>query len=56
MGIMDGSSESHAANLAKMMLRDYEPSDDLFPTYHIPKLVEKAQHKFGKVISDYLMK
>ena len=54
MGIMDGSSESHAANLAKMMLRDYEPSDDLFPTYHIPKLVEKAQHKFAKVIGDYL--
>lgn len=54
MGIMDGSSESHAANLAKMMLRDYEPSDDLFPTYHIPKLVEKAQHKFEKVISDFV--
>ncbi|MFT7043638.1 MAG: acyl-CoA dehydrogenase [Candidatus Azotimanducaceae bacterium] len=54
MGIMDGSSESHAANLAKMMLRDYAPSDDLFPTYHIPKLVEKAQHKFAKVIGDYL--
>lgn len=54
MGIMDGSSESHAANLAKMMLRDYEPSEDLFPTYHIPKLVEKAQHKFEKVISDFV--
>jgi acyl-CoA dehydrogenase len=54
MGIMDGSSESHAANLAKMMLRDYAPSDDLFPTYHIPKLVEQAQHKFAKVIGDYL--
>jgi len=54
MGIMDGSSESHASNLAKLMLRDYEPSDDLFPTYHIPKLIEKAQHKFEQVISDYL--
>jgi acyl-CoA dehydrogenase len=54
MGIMDGSSESHASNLAKLMLRDYEPCDDLFPTYHIPKLIQKAQHKFEKVISDYL--
>ena len=56
MGIMDGSSESHAANLAKLMLRDYSASDDLFPSYHIPKLVAKAQDKFEKVIADYLQK
>jgi acyl-CoA dehydrogenase len=54
MGIMDGSSEAHAANLARMMLRDYEPSHDLFPTYHLPKLISKAQDKFEKVIGDYL--
>jgi hypothetical protein len=37
-------------------LRDYEACDDLFPTYHIPKLVAKAQDKFEKVIADYLSK
>jgi acyl-CoA dehydrogenase len=54
MGIMDGTTEVHKANLAKLMLRDYEASDDLFPTYHLPKLIEKAQDKFEKIIDDYL--
>ena len=54
MGIMDGTTEVHKANLAKLLLRDYEASDDLFPTYHLPKLIAKAQDKFGKVIDEYL--
>ena len=54
MGIMDGATEVHKANLAKLLLRDYEPSLDLFPTYHLPKLIEKAQDKFEKVIDAYL--
>jgi acyl-CoA dehydrogenase len=54
MGIMDGTTEVHKANLAKLMLRDYEASDDLFPTYHLPKLIAKAQDKFEKVIDSYL--
>jgi acyl-CoA dehydrogenase len=53
MGIMDGSTEVHKANLAKLMLRDYEPSDDLFPTYHLPKLIAKAQDKFSKIVENY---
>ena len=54
MGIMDGTTEVHKANLSKLLLRDYEASDDLFPTYHLPKLVEQSQEKFGKVIDEYL--
>ncbi|MDG2072429.1 MAG: acyl-CoA dehydrogenase family protein [Pseudomonadales bacterium] len=54
MGVMDGTTEVHKANLSKLLLRDYEPSDDLFPTYHLPKLIEAAQEKFGKVIDDHL--
>ena len=53
MGIADGSTESHKANLAKLLLRDYEGSDDLFPTYHLPKLIAEAQDKFEKIIADY---
>ena len=53
MGVMDGSSESHKENLAKLMLRNYEPSDDLFPTYHLPKLQKKAQEKFMPLIEQY---
>ncbi|MFT5208459.1 MAG: acyl-CoA dehydrogenase [Flavobacterium sp.] len=54
MGIMDGTTEVHKANLSKLLLRDYEASDDLFPTYHLPKLIAKAQDKFEKVIDQYL--
>ncbi len=54
MGIMDGTTEVHKANLSKLMLRDYEASSDLFPTYHLPKLIEKAQDKFERIINDYM--
>lgn len=54
MGIMDGTMEVHEANLVKLMLRDYKPSDDLLPTYHLPKLIKKARDKFEKVVENYL--
>jgi acyl-CoA dehydrogenase len=54
MGIMDGTTESHKENLTKLLLREYEACDDLFPTYHLPKLIEKSQDKFEKVIEKYL--
>ena len=54
MGIMDGTTEAHKSNLSKLLLRDYEGCDDLFPTYHLPKLIEEAQDKFETVIEDYL--
>ena len=54
MGIMDGTTEAHKSNLTKLLLRDYEACDDLFPTYHLPKLIEAAQDKFDKVIEDHL--
>ncbi|MCY4533291.1 MAG: acyl-CoA dehydrogenase family protein [Gammaproteobacteria bacterium] len=54
MGIMDGATEAHKSNLAKLLLRDYDACEDLFPTYHFPKLIEEAQDKFERVIDDYL--
>jgi acyl-CoA dehydrogenase len=54
MGIMDGTTEAHKSNLSKLLLRDYEACDDLFPTYHLPKLIEAAQDKFETVIENYL--
>jgi acyl-CoA dehydrogenase len=52
MGIMDGATEAHTANLAKLLLRDVEPSGDLFPSYHLPKLIEAAQDKFESMIQE----
>ena len=53
MGIMDGTTEVHKSNLAKLLLRDYEACEDLFPTYHLPKLIAQAQDKFEKVIASH---
>ncbi|MFT5441400.1 MAG: acyl-CoA dehydrogenase [Myxococcota bacterium] len=53
MGVMDGSDESHKENLAKLMLREYEPCDDLFPTYHLPKLHAAASAKMSKALAQY---
>ncbi len=53
MGIMDGTTEAHKSNLSKLLLRAYEASDDIFPTYHLPKLISKAQDKFQKIIDAY---
>ena len=53
MGVMDGSSESHKENLAKLMLRDYEPCEDLFPSYHFPRMEEEAQKKFVGILENY---
>jgi acyl-CoA dehydrogenase len=46
MGIADGPTEVHKVTLAKQILKDYQPDNDLFPSYHIPKLREEAQKRF----------
>jgi acyl-CoA dehydrogenase len=47
MGIADGPTEVHKATVAKQVLRDYQPDNDLFPAYHIPKLREAARDKYA---------
>lgn len=43
MGIADGPTEVQKVTLAKQVLRDYQPSDDLFPTAHGLKREAAAQ-------------
>jgi acyl-CoA dehydrogenase len=33
--------------VAKQVLRDYQPDNDLFPAYHLPKLREAAAEKYA---------
>jgi acyl-CoA dehydrogenase len=47
MGIADGPTEVHKVTLAKQILRDYQPENDLFPSYHIPRLKEEAERRFA---------
>ena len=52
MGIADGPTEVHKVTLAKQVLKDYRPDNDLFPKYHIPRLREEAQEKFSKELTE----
>jgi len=52
MGIADGPTEVHKVTLAKQVLKDYRPDNDLFPAYHIPKLREEAQEKYAEDLAE----
>lgn len=52
MGIADGPTEVHKVTLAKQVLKDYTPDNDLFPNYHIPKLQEEARKRFAKELEE----
>ena len=51
MGLADGATEVHKVTLAREVLKDYKPTDDLFPTMHLPKLRAQAYEKFDDVLS-----
>jgi acyl-CoA dehydrogenase len=48
MGIADGPTEVHKLTVARQVLRDYEATDDLWPSQHLPKLREAARAKFAE--------
>jgi acyl-CoA dehydrogenase len=50
MGLADGATEVHKITLARQILADYKPSDDLFPTKHIPKLRAEAHEKYDDIL------
>ncbi len=42
LGLADGPTEVHKATVAKLALRDYRPTNALFPSYHLPQVREHA--------------
>ena len=47
LGEVDGPTEVHKVTVARTVLRDYEASPDVFPTYHTPTQRVKAMAKYG---------
>ena len=45
MGIADGPTEVHKVTVAKQLLKDFRPDNDLFPSYHLPKVRERGARK-----------
>ena len=52
MGIADGPTEVHKVTVAKQVLKDYRPDNDLFPSYHIPRLQDEAKAKYAKELEE----
>ena len=50
MGIADGPTEVHKVTLAKRIFRNYSPSNDLFPAYHLPKVRDAAREKYADMV------
>jgi acyl-CoA dehydrogenase len=47
MGLVDGPTEVHLRQVARGVLKDYQPTDGLWPTDHIPSKLAAAKKKLG---------
>jgi len=52
LGLADGPTEVHKVTLAREVLGAYRGTDDVFPEYHLPRVDEAAQLKYGAVLAD----
>jgi len=50
MGLADGPTEVHKVTVARQVLRGYSPSDDLWPTQHLPKRLAAAREKLAEYL------
>jgi acyl-CoA dehydrogenase len=50
MGIADGPTEVHKVTIARQVLKEYKPSEGLFPSAHLPPRVEAAREKFADLL------
>lgn len=51
MGLADGPTEVHKVTVARQLLRDYQPSDSLFPSYHRPTAAALAREKYADALA-----
>jgi acyl-CoA dehydrogenase len=51
MGLADGPTEVHKITLGREVLRAYSPAEDLFPSYHLPRLAQAAREKYRDVLA-----
>jgi acyl-CoA dehydrogenase len=47
MGLVDGPTEVHRETVARQVLKRYQPVEGLWPSQHLPGLIERARAKFA---------
>jgi acyl-CoA dehydrogenase len=52
MGFADGPTEVHKLALARQVLKDHRPTDDLFPTGHILRQRALARERYADALAD----
>ncbi|MFC3231051.1 acyl-CoA dehydrogenase family protein [Marinibaculum pumilum] len=50
MALADGPTEVHKITVARQVLRDYQPSNEMFPAYHLINQRQQAVERFGGLI------
>ena len=53
VGLADGPTEVHKSTLAKLLLRNVAPSEEVFPSYTRSLKLERAQEKYGAVMKEH---
>lgn len=51
MGVADGPTEVHKLTLAREVLAEYEPTDDLFPNEHLLRRQAQARARYQSVLT-----
>ena len=52
MGLVDGATELHKMTLARDLLAEHAPTNNLFPTQHLPTLRQAAQDQYHHQLKD----
>ncbi|NED65359.1 acyl-CoA dehydrogenase, partial [Streptomyces sp. SID10244] len=50
MGLADGPTEVHKTTVARQVLRDHSPTDDIWPSEWIPKKQAAAREKYAEFL------
>jgi alkylation response protein AidB-like acyl-CoA dehydrogenase len=50
LGLADGPTEAHKVNLAKRLLREYQPGDPAWPSEFLGRKLEAARAKYGDLV------
>ena len=54
LGLADGPTEVHKVTVAREVLAGYTPTDDLFPSYHLPRVQAGARDRYAAELGELL--